>query len=224
MARKSHIDPHERHIGAANTVHTTRGRVPASTARRRKEIVPERLREYHRIWAKMDRGEPLTWREKNVVTWASPQKSAEQRRKTGNNFVPRDEVIGRERQHGRGRRSGWRPPRTGVKQTFTGRPKVERGNSREMLIPSKTNPDTLELRLEKRVRRSFDWFGKPKPKAKAKAAPKPARITHAQRILWTNDQLRAHARSIGAQIPPRAQRRGLLEAIDRAEMTPGYGY
>lgn len=125
--------------------------IPAHERRAAKERVPSRLRELRSIRDRIDCGLPVHWRDEQRVMWASPSRIAEQRRLTGDAYVPRAELARRERDFARG--GGDR--RTGIKRTFTGRAVVERGHYRELSGEGAYG-------LERRVRRAFDW---PRPVA-----------------------------------------------------------
>jgi hypothetical protein len=118
---------------------------PADQRRAMKERVPARVRELLDIHDRLTRGERVPLRDEWSVSWASPQKIAEQRAKTGDALVPRELIARREREYAR---TG--TARTGIKRTFTGRPVIERGNYRELAGDGPYG-------LETRVRRSFDW-------------------------------------------------------------------
>lgn len=185
---------------------------PAATQRARKERVPASVREIRAIHAKRDRGEQLSRKERQAIMWASPKKMAEQRAKTGDVYVPRSEALQRERSYARG---ALRPgaPRTGIKKTFTGKAKVERGNYREM-------PGAATLRFEDRVRRPFDWPTSGKKTArslmssKPKPAPKPAPKPVYNAAITSDARLREIAISLGITLPKRAGRNQIIKLIE----------
>lgn len=194
---------------AANAFHP---RPPAAEARARKERVPSKVRDLVGIRDRVDRGEQVSWRDEQKVSWAAPRRMAAQRAKTGDILVPRTEIARRARSY---QRAAAINPRTGIKKTFTGQAKVERGNYRELLIPTPGRPGSFEMRVESRVRRPFDWPArggrKPAPPAPPKktAPPFNPALTHDAR-------LREIAREMGLDVPKRAGRNQLLKLIQGA--------
>lgn len=194
---------------AANAFHP---RPSAAEARARKERVPSNVRDLLGIRDRVGRGERVTWRDEQKVSWASPRQLAAQRAKTGDILVPRTEIARRERSYQRGAN-----PRTGIKKTFTGEAKVERGNYRELLIPTPGRPGSFDMRVESRVRRPFDWptRGGQRPAAPAPAPPK--KTPPAFNPALTHDaRLREIAREMGLDVPKRAGRNQLLKLIQGA--------
>lgn len=210
---------------------------PAAEQRANKERLPTRVRALMAIYDKRDRGEPLTRKERDKIEWASPKKIAEQRAKTGDAVVPRAEAASRERSYAYGIYRPGAPgaPRTGIKRTFTGQAIVERGNYREMLIPTPGRPGSLTVHLETRVRRRFDWptAGRKKRGAAAQlTAPKPTTAStgpHAQFInqlrgstaaeiraktlLMNDSRLRELLAGAGLPLPTKRGRNALLDAL-----------
>lgn len=187
---------------------------PAAERRARKERLPAKVRDVRAIYDKRARGDRLTRQEENKISWASPRKIAEQRAKTGEAIIPRGEAIARERSYAVTSRT--RARRTGIKQTFTGKPKVERGNYREIA--------GVTVRLEDRVRRPFDWrtSGKKtarslmssKPKPAPKPAPKPPTAKPVYNVLTSDARLREIAKSLGIELPKRAGRNQIIKLIE----------
>lgn len=197
---------------AANGSNVFRPPTPAAVQRDRKERLPAAVRETRAIYDKRARGEKLTRQEENKISWASPKKIAEQRAKTGEAIVPRGEAIARERSYAVSSRS--RARRTGIKQTFTGKPKVERGNYREI-------PGAATVRFEHRVRRPFDWAASGKKTARSlmSSKPTPAPKSQAPNIpaygAATSDaRLKEIATSLGIALPPRAGRNQIMKLIE----------
>jgi hypothetical protein len=194
---------------------------PAAVRRARKERVPTKVRGLREIYDKRDRGERLSWKEEGQISWASPRKLAEQRAKTGDTVVPRGEMVRRERSYAN---SVERPTaaRTGIKRTFTGKAKVERGNYREYLVPTPGRAGSADVKFENRVRRSFDWPKSGKRKSArqqmsaAAAPPSPKPRPSFNPVLVTDSRLREIARQMGLDIPKRAGRNQLLKLIQGA--------
>lgn len=189
---------------------------PRSAAERRaaKEQAPTKWRSAKSLYDRRARGERLSGREEAQISWASPRKMAEQRAKTGDTVVPRGVAATKIRHYeGSGSRLG--QPRTGIKKTFTGRAQVERGNYRELLIPTADRPGSFDVRAESRVRRAFDWprstAGAPKPKP---AAPLPG--PDIKYGLLTDQGLRDLAASRGIEVPKRAGRNQIIKLIQGA--------
>jgi hypothetical protein len=140
-----------------------RARPTAAQARTRKEAVPSRVRGGLAAYNKHERG-AASFKELQSISWASPKKIIEQRAKTGDSIVPRSEFIAHERHSGHGIRSGFKPARTDIAKTFTGKKTVVRGNYRELIGPDG------KVKHESRVRRNFDL---PKKSARKLMAAKP---------------------------------------------------
>lgn len=193
----------------------------AAEQRARKEHLPAKVRETRAVYGKRDRGERLTPQEKNKISWASPKKISEQVAKTGDAYVPRSEALARERSHASGARTGYRSARSGIKKTFGGKTRVERGNSREILTPTPGKPGTFDVSHEDRVRRSFDWPATGKHKTarslmsdgpKPASAPKPS--IPAYDAATSDARLKEIAKSLGVTLPPRAGRNQVIKLIE----------
>jgi hypothetical protein len=189
-------------------------RTPAEQRRRNKEEAPQSWRAIKPIYDKRDRGEPLARHEQAKIMWASPSKIAEQRKQTGDAYVPRDIASARLRRFA----GHWSRPgqaRTGIKKTFTGRPVVERGNHRDLLIPTPERPGSFNVHTESRVRRAFDWRPRrepSKPSAPVVSTPKPAY----QFAVMDDKSIRALAQSLGIDVPKRAGRNQIIRLIQGA--------
>lgn len=101
---------------------------PVAIRRARKDAVTGSVVEVRDVYAK----EPSerSWREKQLISWQSPRKIAEQRALTGDTLMPRPEAIRREASLAR--MSGHRMPRTEMRRTFTGKPVIRRGTAPEV--------------------------------------------------------------------------------------------
>jgi hypothetical protein len=127
------------HLGRGRAANAFHPRPTATEARQRKRNFTGRVRELLATRDRVARGEKVDWRAEQNVSWSSPKKIDEQRRKTGDALIPRDQIARKERSFARS--ISGRSRRTGIKQTFSGKAKVERGNYRD----------------DSRVRRPFDW-------------------------------------------------------------------
>lgn len=184
----------------------------SAQARMRKERVPQTVRKKLATRDRVARGDKVGWSEELDVTWASPRKIAEQRAKTGDALVPRSEIARRERTYRRG--LDRLTPRSGIKRTFTGKVKVERGNYRAIAAADGHF-------LERRVRRSFDWS---RPGGAQRSRTAPAADSHVEKrpapafhpVLTSDTRLREIAHEMGLALPKRAGRNQILKLIQEA--------
>lgn len=204
------------------TFGTHRGRAafeppsPSAGRRANKELVPSKVRELNAVYSRRARGDRLTGQEQSKIEWSSPRRRAEQRAKTGDVIQPRGEAVRGIRSYARST-DNYRPRRTGIKKTFTGQPKLERGNYRDLPIPTPGRPGSFDMKLESRVRRAFDWPAK--GPARAKMAPQTAakpKVDPSRFTLMPDSRLRELAVGMGITVPKRAGRNQIIKLITGA--------
>lgn len=188
---------------------------PLSATQRRslKEKAPASWRTAKAIYDKHERGRPLTWREEEHISWASPSKIMEQRRKTGDAIIPRSEALARFRSYA--------PARSGEGRLGS-RDLIVR-NRRTGKLEAKRSGRDVELSggrivSAKRAHRAFDLPSKQSAVATAKPAVKPPAkpVPAYNPVLSTDAHLREVARAMGLEIPKRAGRNQLLKLIQGA--------
>jgi len=112
-ARGADRSPEHRAGRAAAAFHP---RTPADARRREVATVVDRIHAVHGAFAAHGRGH-LNPQQRQKIEYASPRLRAEAIRKTGSPVMPLAEALRREARAARGHR----PPRVGVKRTFTGK-------------------------------------------------------------------------------------------------------
>lgn len=121
-------------------------RASASARRDRKAEITDAADRVKDTYTQVQRG-TADWRAREQVSWQSPKKRDEQIAKTGNVIMPKREALRREVSLAR----GYQDPRTEVKRTFSGKPKVIRGTGPEI---QRTNGTTT---MGTRFRNRAGW-------------------------------------------------------------------
>jgi hypothetical protein len=207
------VDRSREQIGGVRSANAFHPPTPARERRQRKARLTSKVTGLLSTRDKLARGENVSWRDEQNVMWSSPQKVAEQRAKTGDALIPRADIARKER---RFQNTALRPraARTGIKQTFTGKAKVDRGNYREVLVPHPKGGH--EVKIEQRVRRGFDWKGATKHPRKPAAKPDYSGKEFQFTAITSDARVKEIARSMGIEIPKRAGRRQ-VEALIAAK-------
>lgn len=180
--------------------------VPAQQRRAMLQRVRDAVRVFNRDPA------TLSWKERQRISWASPNKMAEQRAKTGDIRMPRREGMVREAAVTGGRRRNSPVIRKGghrteiVKNPRTGKVEAKRG-TREVVLADGT------VKGAKRAHRMFEVGGSPAQSAPAAPAPSPQKSAF-NAALTSDSRLKDIARSLGIAVPPRAGRNQIIKLIE----------
>lgn len=195
----------------SRNINAFKPRKSAAEARTEKERVPSKVRDINAIYRKHEAG-TATFSDKEKISWSSPQKRAEQTRKTGSPIKSKADAIHTARSYAR---QGIADDRTSIKKTFTGKKIVVRGDHKHMDVPVEGRPGSTHMVFDRRVRRAFADPKSARKLMSAKPAASPAhkQYTRSQLTLksdaWMRDQLAAR----GVAIPKGARTKVLVALL-----------